>query len=106
MGLAALPQVFTELLQQRLLLLVELHRRFYHGPAQQVAHTTTAHWLNALATQPKQFTGLGLGRYLQFNAAVERRYFEFTTQSGIGKGDGYLTIEILAIAFKNRMLLD
>ena len=100
MPLAARFEALLKLLKNRLLLVVEFHRRFNLNPAQQIACCPAAHRSNALAANAKQFAGLGLGGNLQLHPAIKRWHLYIATQHGRREGNRYLAIQMLAVALK------
>src|SRR5690606_15793740 len=59
--------------------------------------------LDALATQPEKFSGLGLGRNRDARLAAQRRHHQFGPQRGLGKPDRNLAVEIIPFAGEDRV---
>src|SRR5690606_18384595 len=93
-----------ELPQKFPLALGQINRRLHHNTTHQVARLAAPYRHHALATQTEQFAGLGLCRNLQLDPTVQGRHFELATQRSIGKGNGHLAIEVLAVALEDLVL--
>src|SRR5229473_5006811 len=102
--MAAGSQRNLELLEQLLLFMVQADRCFDHHAAEQVPGRSAAHRLHALLPNPEYAAGLGLGRNLQDDFAVKRRYFHRPAERCSGKAHRHLAGEMAAFPLEDGVL--
>src|SRR5262245_49900583 len=94
----------VELAQQGLLLVGEIHRRFQHDAAEQIAGRSAAHRLHALLAQPEHAPGLGFGWHLEIDVTAERRDFDGAAQRRRREAHGDFARQVAAVALEDRVL--
>jgi len=103
---AAFAQGFIELFEQLLLVLGELDRRFHRDVAVQVARVAAAHAFDAFAAQAELLAGLRALRDVDGGFAAQRGHFDLATECCFGEADRHRTVQVIAIALKDLVLLD
>ena len=87
-------------------MLGELDWRFHRDVAVQVARETRANAFKAFATQAELLVVLGAFWNVNGRLACERRHANFPAQCGGSDADGYRAVQVVAITFKDVVLLD
>ena len=107
LGVGLAIQTLVQLPQQILLLLAELGWRFYHHGELLIAPAAvTDRGGDTLLLDGKGGAGLSaLGNGVIY-LTIQGRHLNFRTQSRLGEGDGYLTVDRGAISLEDGMALD
>lgn len=92
-----------ELFEQLFLPRSELHRRFDHDMAMQVAVVVRTHALDAPAAQAEYLAALGFDRYADLRLSVERGDLQLTAEGGGGEADWHLAVEVVTVALEHGM---
>src|ERR1700709_904732 len=72
----------------------------------EVTGNARAQSLDTFATQPERLARLRAFRHGETRAASKRRHFDLTAKRRRGERNRHLAMEVVAVAFEHRMLLD